>query len=320
MGQLEVVAGALQGEQIQLTTETLHIGRAQDNDIILDDPLVSRYHAHLTYEEGDFYLIDLNTPNGTFVNKKKILNQKLRPNDVLQVGKTVFRFLRGAETAISAFSGKEIPSQERITPSSPEPKPSLMKKPLFLFLAGFGLLLLIWLSWPTSTPPKKERTEIPPAERQMRWSETQKEAFLINKEKADRFYSSGYREYMAKNYLRAGDDFKAALELYPDHRLAGLYLRKTDAAIAEEIEKNYTSAFNYFKSGQYHLSIHHFRRVMTLLSKRAPPERYCEEKQERQQERQNDRTAAAENPDYTKYCDAKQKIEEALGYLSSHGF
>lgn len=316
MGQLEVLAGPLEGKQIGLTTETLHIGRAQDNDIILDDPLVSRYHAHLTYEEGDFYLIDLNTPNGTFIHKKKILNQKLKPNDVIQIGKTVFRFLRGAETAISAFSKMEIPSQERITPSPVESKPSLMKKPLFLFLAGFGLLLLIWLSWPTSPPPKKEKAELPFAERQMIWPETQKEAFLINKEKADRFYSSGYREYMAKNYLRAWDDFKAALELYPDHRLAGIYLNKTEAAIAEEIERNYTSAFNYFKSGQYHLSIHHFRRVMTLLSKQAPPEKYCEEREERQ----NDRAAAAENPDYVKFCDAKKKIGEALEYLSSHGF
>jgi len=320
MAKLEVLAGPLGGKQIPLTTETLHIGRAQDNDIVLDDTMVSRYHAHLTYEEGEFYLIDLNTPNGTVINKKKILNQRLKPNDVIQIGKTVFRFLseRGTETGISPFSRKEIPQRERITASSPPSR--MMKKPIILFLGGFGLFLLLWLTWPTFQPPKKEKAEAPITERQAIFPETQKEAFLINKEKADGFYSSGYREYMSKNYLRAWDDFKAALELYPDHRLAQIYLNKTEAAIAEEIERNYKSAFNYFQSGQYHLSIHHFRRVMTLLSKRAPPEKYCEAREDRQNDRQNNRTMAAENPDYEKYCDAKKKIEEALGYLSSHGF
>lgn len=321
--QLEGLAGGLEGKQIALTADTLHFGRALDNDVVLDDPMVSRYHAHLTYEEGYFYLIDLNTPNGTSVNKKKILNQRLQHGDVIQIGKSVFRFLleKSAETRVTPFTQKGPPQQERITPAE---SPSFgnrrgLKKYLPLFLGGFGLLFLIWLMWPKSEPlplMKEEKAESPITERYTTWPDNQKEAFLINKEKADGFYNSGYREYMAKNYLRALDDFKAALELYPDHRLARIYLDKTEAAVTEEIEKNYKSARSYFKSGQYHLSIHHFRRVMVLLSKRAPPERYCEERQDRQ----NSRAAAAENQDYERYCDSKQKIEEALEYLSSHGF
>ncbi len=319
--QLEVLAGGLREKQIALTSETLHFGRALDNDIVLDDPMVSRYHAHLTYEEGRFYLIDLNTPNGTSINKKKILNQRLQHGDVIQIGNSVFRFLlkKSAETRVTPFTQKGSPQKERITPEElPFGNRRGLKKLLPLFLGGFGLLFLIWLAWPKSEslPLKDEKAASPITERYATLPDTRKEAFLINKEKADGFYHSGYREYMAKNYLRALDDFKAALELYPDHRLARIYLDKTEAAVTEEIEKNYKSALNYFKSGQYHLSIHHFRRVMTLLSKRAPPERYCEEREDRQ----NGRAAAAQNRDYERYCDSKQKIEEALEYLSSHGF
>jgi pSer/pThr/pTyr-binding forkhead associated (FHA) protein len=320
--QLEVLAGGLREKQIALTPETLHFGRALDNNIVLDDPMVSRYHAHLTYEEGRFYLIDLNTPNGTSINKKKILNQRLQHGDVIQIGNSVFRFLlkKSAETRVTPFIQKGTPQKERITPEEPPfGKRHGLKKLFPLFLGGFGLLFLIWLAWPKSEPlplKKEEKAKAPITERYALPPDTHKEAFLINKEKADGFYNSGYREYMAKNYLRALDDFKAALELYPDHRLAQIYLDKTEAAVTEEIEKNYTSALSYFKSGQYHLSIHHFRRVMTLLSKRAPSERYCEERQDRQ----NGRTVAAQNRDYERYCDSKQKIEEALKYLSSHGF
>ncbi|MEK7791279.1 MAG: FHA domain-containing protein [Deltaproteobacteria bacterium] len=275
--QLEVLAGGLREKQIALTSETLHFGRALDNDIVLDDPMVSRYHAHLTCEEGRFYLIDLNTPNGTSINKKKILNQRLQHGDVIQIGNSVFRFLlkKSAETKVTPFRENAPPQKERIRPEEPPfGNRRGLKKLLPLFFGGSGLLFLIWLAWPKSEPlplMKEEKAESPLTERYTTWSNNRKESFLINKEKADGFYNSGYREYMAKNYLRALDDFKAALELYPDHRLARIYLDKTEASVTEETEKNYKSALNYFKSGQYHLSIHHFRRVMTLLSKRAPP-------------------------------------------------
>jgi serine/threonine protein kinase len=76
------------------------IGRGQFNDIVIDEPTVSRQHALLVYqksedEQGDFALYDLASANGTFVNEKKqCLKCKLKHNDVIMLGRVELLFKR----------------------------------------------------------------------------------------------------------------------------------------------------------------------------------------------------------------------------------
>ena len=58
------------------------IGRRSDNDIVLDDPSVSNQHARLNFE-NKYFLTDLRSSNGTFINGKKILHAKLADGDVI---------------------------------------------------------------------------------------------------------------------------------------------------------------------------------------------------------------------------------------------
>ena len=61
------------------------IGRAEENDVVISDPLVSRYHARLTLDTGICTLTDLDSGNGSFVNGERITGEKwLRPGDVLR--------------------------------------------------------------------------------------------------------------------------------------------------------------------------------------------------------------------------------------------
>ena len=54
--------------------KTIRIGRASDNDIVLIHPSVSRNHLELFYDgEGNVFLTDLNSANGTFVNGQRIV-------------------------------------------------------------------------------------------------------------------------------------------------------------------------------------------------------------------------------------------------------
>jgi ABC-type multidrug transport system ATPase subunit/pSer/pThr/pTyr-binding forkhead associated (FHA) protein len=62
------------------------IGRAPDNDIVLDDLLVSRYHADLIRDGAGFRVIDLGTRNGTYVNGRQVEQAVLRPGDLLSFG------------------------------------------------------------------------------------------------------------------------------------------------------------------------------------------------------------------------------------------
>lgn len=71
------------------------IGRAQDSDIVLDDPYLSSKHA-LIYKKGNRMVIqDLHSTNGTFVNGKKIKKTTtLRDKDEVVLGGKRFLFLR----------------------------------------------------------------------------------------------------------------------------------------------------------------------------------------------------------------------------------
>ena len=67
---------------------TLTIGRAADNDIVLDDPLVSRRHAQaLRAADGSWRIRDLGSHNGTFVNGRQVTDETpLEPRDIVSVG------------------------------------------------------------------------------------------------------------------------------------------------------------------------------------------------------------------------------------------
>ena len=91
------------GETTQLSPGTTTLGREADNDIILDEAAVSRKHAEIVTSEADCHLIDLDSTNGTFVNRQKIGEDKylLNHGDVIRLGGSattfVFRHL-GART------------------------------------------------------------------------------------------------------------------------------------------------------------------------------------------------------------------------------
>ena len=67
---------------------TLTIGRAAENDIVLDDPLVSRRHAEALREaSGTWRIRDLGSHNGTFVNGRPVGDEtRLEPRDIVSVG------------------------------------------------------------------------------------------------------------------------------------------------------------------------------------------------------------------------------------------
>lgn len=58
--------------KVQLTSEPVVIGRHPECDVQIDDGSVSRHHAQITKEQGNFYVQDLNSRNGTFLNNTAI--------------------------------------------------------------------------------------------------------------------------------------------------------------------------------------------------------------------------------------------------------
>ena len=86
--------GGRVGESFPLERDRMTIGRRPDSDVFLDDVTVSRDHALLVRRNGDFYLDDLGSLNGTYVNRRRIESHRLADGDELQVGKYKLTFLQ----------------------------------------------------------------------------------------------------------------------------------------------------------------------------------------------------------------------------------
>ena len=69
-----------------LTTPPFTVGRKVDRDLVIADPRVSREHAIIESENGEFYVVDQGSKHGTFVNGERVQRQKLLRNDRLEFG------------------------------------------------------------------------------------------------------------------------------------------------------------------------------------------------------------------------------------------
>jgi hypothetical protein len=78
--------GGRAGEMFPLDGETT-VGRSPDCGIFLDDVTVSRKHAILRERDGNYFIEDQGSLNGTFVNRKRVESAQLDDGDELQVGK-----------------------------------------------------------------------------------------------------------------------------------------------------------------------------------------------------------------------------------------
>jgi hypothetical protein len=85
--------GGRVGESFPLNADRMTIGRRPDSDIFLDDVTVSRDHALLVRRSGDYYLDDLGSLNGTYVNRQRIESHRLEDGAELQVGKFKLTYL-----------------------------------------------------------------------------------------------------------------------------------------------------------------------------------------------------------------------------------
>jgi hypothetical protein len=76
----------LYGSEIYpLRLSVVNIGRRLENNLVIDDPRVSRNHALLRANNGRYMLCDLNSSGGTYVNGLRITQQALRPGDVISL-------------------------------------------------------------------------------------------------------------------------------------------------------------------------------------------------------------------------------------------
>ncbi|MDO5731018.1 FHA domain-containing protein FhaB/FipA [Corynebacterium sphenisci] len=91
--QLLVTAGPLAGSRMNLdNSREVTIGRADDSAFVLDDDYASARHARLLPRDGDWFLEDLDSRNGTFLNGQRVdAPEKLETGMEIRIGRTTLR-------------------------------------------------------------------------------------------------------------------------------------------------------------------------------------------------------------------------------------
>lgn len=85
------------GKRHVLTSEPVQLGRGSDNTIVLDNDSVSRRHARIEKRGRHYYVLDLDSTNGTYVNDELVTEYQLRRGDQVKVGDTILKFLSGSD-------------------------------------------------------------------------------------------------------------------------------------------------------------------------------------------------------------------------------
>jgi len=101
-------------QEIKLDKPSFTVGRKPDNDIMLDNSTVSGHHCKIYESGGTWFVEDLNSTNGTFVNGKKVFKVGLKNNDSVTIVKYSLKFIADPKTPAAPEAPK---------PPAPEAKP-----------------------------------------------------------------------------------------------------------------------------------------------------------------------------------------------------
>lgn len=94
-------------QELELASDSFTIGRKSDNNLAIEDPAVSAHHARITKIQAVYFIEDLKSTNGTFVNDKRIDRHQLRDTDVVTIGRHRIIFRDGSAVAIAPAAATE---------------------------------------------------------------------------------------------------------------------------------------------------------------------------------------------------------------------
>jgi hypothetical protein len=138
LSNLIVEKGLALGQEVVATEKGIRIGRAKSNDLVLDEPLVSRHHCRVFFKAGRLYLADLGSANGTEVNGQPAQAYNLRIGDRISIGNSIIKVISDTMPD-SGMSAKKTGSQ------SASKVPPGLALGLWILLIGWCMFLIYTL-------------------------------------------------------------------------------------------------------------------------------------------------------------------------------
>jgi transcriptional regulator with GAF, ATPase, and Fis domain len=111
---LEVMLERDQLQQvIEITSNVAVVGRGQDCDIRIDDPLASRHHCRIEIVGDQVYVVDLDSRNGSWVGGQRVQRQTFSFDDVLRIGSTTLQLHGGVEQRLDSVESTQMQQLSR---------------------------------------------------------------------------------------------------------------------------------------------------------------------------------------------------------------
>ena len=141
--QLEITQGENLGDKFKLKFDT-KIGRERDNNIVLLDAKVSRYHAQISLQSGQWLLSDLDSANGTLINGTSIAGSvALQSGDRIKVGETELTFTLPGQPKQTVAPSPQIYNEPTPAAAAPAAATTTRKNPPRLAWIAGGIILFL---------------------------------------------------------------------------------------------------------------------------------------------------------------------------------
>lgn len=289
---LTVLSGTDKGATYKLVSQTVRIGRAADNDVVLQDPRCSRNHAVIEFKQDGIYITNSSPSNPIDVDGIKTEKALLKTGSHIHMGSTVLKFeIRVASmmpTVPSAIpQGLVTPQNNGVTqtvaqadyigPVQRSVPRANNRTPLYVGITVIGLLLMFVMSEPSvqSESEDEVRTETALEEE---LKATQERLSVIEKDQVKRgvgtpeykevqaLITQGMRDYREGQYGRALLALDSALALRPDSETARKYRDLSKRRFDELIQTTMLEGRRYREQGKYALAAYAYKQVMIFIN------------------------------------------------------
>ncbi|MFT5240488.1 MAG: pSer/pThr/pTyr-binding forkhead associated (FHA) protein [Candidatus Promineifilaceae bacterium] len=154
---LLIEQGIEKGRRIKIPLDGARIGRSSKNDVVIDDPKMSRHHCRIMHKQGiGLHVADLGSANHTLVNGSPIQEIDLKPGDSIEIGDTLLR--------VTQPFGKPALANIDLGLGSPAKQPTANKRSLRrAILIGLAVAVLLAASgiWLPKLIPEPSSHAIP---------------------------------------------------------------------------------------------------------------------------------------------------------------
>ena len=283
---MELELRSPEGFSYPIQGEIVRLGRASDNQIVIKDPSVSRYHLNFFLKDGSLFVEDAGSQNGFILN-----GQRMNGLSPLKLGDTVSFGTK--HYVVSTRGGPSVPAQAQPIPrqnpvmqsapnwarpaqrSSP-PRRALQAgplKPLFFLIVGLVVLSVVFRQQELKTdkPPASSNISKPTAalsnEGYKPQAERQKS---IGEVQSESKFRQALRDYNNGSFSRAMIGFREALTLNPANDLASEYLQMVDLELKKQLADLLKDGERSYANLQYQRAKSQSMRILSVMSEQVP--------------------------------------------------